>query len=745
MSDIARLTVALHANSAQFVSELRRSQQQAGRWRADISKAFKVAATASAAAATGLTVALSVVYKEQSALIDQTAKFADRIGVSTEALSQLRYAAELSGLGAKDLDMAMQRMTRRIAEAAAGSGEAAPALKQLGIDAQKLGQMTPDQQLHVLADAFKGVESQSERVRLAFKLFDSGGVAMINMLGNGSKSLKAMTDEADELGLTLTRVNAAKVEMANDAMTRVAATTKAFKQELTTQLAPVVASIGELFTENAKKHGGMSVFISEGLDTIYGAVGRVGDVYRGWVLIFAGIEAAWSKLKLSMLKGTVELSKGSFENSRSLVKVATAPFRTVIDQAAKHVDFFKSFKADLDSQLEKKQPTFIDVDKAKAEFEATQTEYLKLISTPLPSESIDTWIKTNRVKLQKLAEDYAAGVNKNDPDSPGEKIQTPAEKAAEKAAARKAEMEARAEERRRERLDQEKERSLEASRNEIDNIRQSFLDKSSLETEQWEERQEQLNAWRELELEAIKGNKAKILEVEMAHTDLTEKNYTNHRKNLEKLEDSKNQVRLQSAQKVFEGLGGMAKAFSGEQSNVYRVMFAAQKAYTLASVLLTSKDVISKAWNSAIFPFNLPAVGMAIAETGALKAAVSAIATPSYHTGGIAGEKADSPLKSNEIYAKLLKKEEILTENDPRHRNNLSFSSNTSTAPRAPNVIIHNNIAPGTATAEQDEAGQLHVFLEKADEYIGEAINGGWSKTGQAIENSLGASRVGYR
>lgn len=748
MSDIAKLTVALYANSAQFSSELRRSQQKANSWKVDVSKGFKVVSTAGAAAAVALTTALSVIYKEQAGLIDQTAKFADKIGVSTESLSQLRYAADLTGVGANNLDMSMQRMTRRIQEAAQGSGEAAPALKQMGIDAQELARKTPDQQLHILAAAFKDVESQSERVRLGFKLFDSGGVSMINMLGNGSDALHEMKSEADELGLTLKRVDAAKVEMANDSMTRISATTTAFKQELTTQLAPIVAEVGNLFTENGKKHGGMSLIISEGLDTIFGAVGKVGDGYRGWVLIFAGIEAAWKKLKLSMLQGTVELSKDSFENSRSLVKVATAPMRLVIDQAAKHVDIIKSLKNKIDAQLAKKQPTVIDVDKAKADFQIAQTEYLKLVKTPLPSKNIDDWITKSREKFQKLAEDYAAGINQNDPNAPATDFETPAQKAAAKAEAKKAEVVAAAEKRKNEALKREKERALESSRNEMDSIRQGFLEKSALEAEQWAERQEQLNTWRELEIEALKGNKAKIQEIEIAHTELTEKNYKNHRKNLEKIEDAKNQAKLQNAQKVFDGLGGLAKAFSGEQSKAYRVMFAAQKAYSLANVLLSSKEAISKAWASAAFPFNLPAVGMAIAETGALKAAVNAISMPSYHTGGIAGEKADSPLKSNEIYAKLLKKEEVLTENDPRHRNNIlnasSVSRNSQSDSKA-TIIIHNNAEPVAATTQIDEEGRIQIFLERADEYIAEAIGAGFSKTGLAIENNLGGSRAGYR
>ncbi|MCJ8337572.1 MAG: hypothetical protein MJK10_03795 [Pseudomonadales bacterium] len=730
MSDIAKLTVALYANSAQFSSELRKSQQKAGQWKKKVSGAFKAASVAAATSAVALTTALTAIYVRQASLIDQTAKFADRIGVSTEALSQLRYSAELTGLGASQLDMAMQRMTRRIAEAAQGSGEAAPAIKQLGLDAQKLGQMTPDQQLHTLADAFQNVGSQSERVRLAFKLFDSGGVAMINMLATGSDGLKDMAAEADALGITLSRVDAAKVEMANDAMTRVSATTTAFSQELTTQLAPIVAGIGEMFTENAKKHGGMSLFITEGLDSIFGAVGKVGDAYKGWVMIFAAIETAWAKLKASMIEGAFSVSPEAHSNTKSLVEIATAPMRAVVDAAAEHIDFFKSVQADINAQLAKKSPTIIDVESAKADYQAIKEEYLKLLNAPLPSENIDNWIQTNREKFQKLAEDYTNSLNGEKPGGSGTGGLTG--KAAE--AARKQE----------EKHAKEQQMRLERSRNEMDSVRQSFLEKSALEAEQWQQRQETLNVWREAEIEALKGNKERIRLIEEKHTDLTLKNHKDHQKNLEGIEDARNQVRLQSAEKVFDSMSGLAKVFSGEQSGIYKAMFVAQKAYSLASVLLSSKEAIGKAWASAAFPFNLPAVGMALAETGALSAAVSAVAMPTFHTGGIGGQAADSNstrLRNNEVYAKILKSEEVITDTDPRHRNNISSGGGNSA--RTFTIVINNNGEPVTATGFMDDEGKVQIFLEKADKHIAEGIHGGFGETAMAIENVLGGSRAG--
>lgn len=88
------------------------------------------------------------------------------------------------------------------------------------------------------------------------------------------------------------------------------------------------------------------------------------------------------------------------------------------------------------------------------------------------------------------------------------------------------------------------------------------------------------------------------------------------------------QAKLQGTSDTFGTMADLARTFAGEQSGIYRAMFAAQKAFSLASVMMSSADAIGKAWNSATFPANLPAVAMTMAETGALQALVQGIAMP---------------------------------------------------------------------------------------------------------------------
>jgi len=176
---------------------------------------------------------------------DELAKTADKLGVTTQALAGLRHAAELTGVSTGTMDMALQRFTRRAAEAAKGTGEAKGALRELGIDAESIVRLPLDEQMNIVAEAMSGVESQSDRVRLAMKLFDSEGVALVNTLGGGADALKAMTEEAAHLGLTLSRTDTAQMEAANDAITRLKGVFEGLTNQLGLAFAPIITFVAD--------------------------------------------------------------------------------------------------------------------------------------------------------------------------------------------------------------------------------------------------------------------------------------------------------------------------------------------------------------------------------------------------------------------------------------------------------------------------------------------------------------------
>lgn len=258
MASVGSLTINLRANTAKFKQDMRQSTKEVQSFGSKVGKALASAragffAVAAAAAATTL------VFRKLSADIDSTAKVADKLGATIQELTTLRQAAAEAGVAATTLDMAIQRMTRRLSEAAIGTGEAQGAIKELGLDAKALRDAGPLGALVMIADAMKQVESQADKVRLSFKLFDSEGVALVNIIGEGSDKLREMEGFIDGVG-TISRSAAAEMEQLNDALSRLGTTiSEASKRGA----GGVAAFLNPLIEAVAEARRGVALLISE--------------------------------------------------------------------------------------------------------------------------------------------------------------------------------------------------------------------------------------------------------------------------------------------------------------------------------------------------------------------------------------------------------------------------------------------------------------------------------------------------
>jgi hypothetical protein len=242
----------------------------------------------SAVAAVAGALGIGLLIRNSFKAIDALAKTSAKLGIATEALVGLRHAAERTGVASNTLDMALQRMTRRIAEAAQGTGEAKSALKELGLDAQALAAMSPDQAFTAITAAMEGVTRQSDKVRLAFKLFDSEGVNLVNTMALGESGLSAMALEAQELGLIISNVDARKIEAAGDAFSNVGKATEGIANQVSIGLAPAVEGLSKLFIQNTKDMIGFGTMSDAVLSGVKDAVVILGDTW--WTLRFVYLE-----------------------------------------------------------------------------------------------------------------------------------------------------------------------------------------------------------------------------------------------------------------------------------------------------------------------------------------------------------------------------------------------------------------------------------------------------------------------
>src|SRR5919106_455892 len=180
-----------------------------------------------------------------------------RSGSASRPLRELRFAAKASGVEQQTLDMALQRFTRRAAEAAQGTGEAKDALAQLGITLRDQdGHLRRSEDLLAdVADAFAGIEDPAERVRLAFKLFDSEGVELVNLLADGSSALEEMRERARDLGIVLDEHLVRDAERARTELDTLSQVISANLTRAALEAAPIIADLSSWLAEVAGSAG----------------------------------------------------------------------------------------------------------------------------------------------------------------------------------------------------------------------------------------------------------------------------------------------------------------------------------------------------------------------------------------------------------------------------------------------------------------------------------------------------------
>lgn len=171
---------------------------------------------------------------------DEVNKLNQKLNISTEALSQYRYVAQMTGTTFETWTGAMQKLSIRVSEATRGEGEAVKVLKELGIEANAFSKLKPDEQFEVIADRLLDVKDNTDKVRIANKLFEEGGVSLLQSITNGSDGLRSMRQEAHDLGLTLSQSEAQTFSDFNDSLAKMNTSLKGLTQEIVIKSAPAI-------------------------------------------------------------------------------------------------------------------------------------------------------------------------------------------------------------------------------------------------------------------------------------------------------------------------------------------------------------------------------------------------------------------------------------------------------------------------------------------------------------------------
>lgn len=144
------------------------------------------------------------------------------------------------------------------------------------------------------------------------------------------------------------------------------------------------------------------------------------------------------------------------------------------------------------------------------------------------------------------------------------------------------------------------------------------------------------------QLERLRQAKAAEVEVIGGYQALEERMAQEHAGRMQQIEAAKNQALLQSGANVFGSLADATRQFAGEQSGIYKTMFAASKAFAIAQSIIAIQQGIAQAAANP-WPANIGAMASVAAATAGLVSNIASVTL-----GG--GRQYGGPVSSGSAY-----------------------------------------------------------------------------------------------
>ena len=385
MATIATLTFDLIGESSKLRADLQKASRSTKSWADQTRQSINTAGKVFAGIAVSAGVSMAAIYASTAKTADQLGKFSDRVGEAPGKIQGLRRAATLTGQSTEAMDSALEKMSKRLGEAANGTGEAAKYLKEYGLNTKEFLSLSPADQFGKISDKVNELSTQQEKAAASNAFFSRSGLGLVNTMALGSEGLKDITQEVKDYGLELTRIDIAKIEAANDSWFRASEVLDGFGQRLTAELAPIVESLANEFLNAAKEAGGLGSVANKVVEYMVVAVGTAADTVRA-------LQIAWSGVKLVVAGAVSKIVSGMAEADRAVSAFLNA--LPGIESKPSQV---------LSNISEALKSTYEDIDRDLA----------KLAFSPIPSEKIEKFVADIQSKATAAAKKVAAASKKN--------------------------------------------------------------------------------------------------------------------------------------------------------------------------------------------------------------------------------------------------------------------------------------------------------------------------------------------
>jgi len=196
-------------------------------------------------------------FKSIADSVDKNTKFADSLGFAFESFQHWQQLATEAGISNDQFNTVLRRMTNNVGEAALGLGMAGDAFEFMNIEIKELMKLKPDQQLLAIGAALQKVENQSIKVAFARDIFGRAGSDFLKIFEQGTDAILENIKLFDEMGLAISRVDAARIEQANDSLARTSTILGVVAKLITGELSDGFTSLNGMLLDFVRKEDGI--------------------------------------------------------------------------------------------------------------------------------------------------------------------------------------------------------------------------------------------------------------------------------------------------------------------------------------------------------------------------------------------------------------------------------------------------------------------------------------------------------
>ena len=252
---------------------------------------FAAKLTAVAAAAGGALLALTNKTADYGDELDKTSM---KMGVSTEALQEMRFASEQMGVDASTLERSMYNLNREIGRGEDASASTQQALEQLNVEAENA-----DEAFTQTVTALSEMEDQQDRTALASEIFGSRMARdLLPIIEQGGEEFEQLRDRAQELGIVMDEDAIEQSVEFHDTMHEVREVLAAVIRDIAMRFMPSFQNFLEWMLENIPKVQHVFWFLGETVRIVSEAIGEtINRILDSISPITEVVEGFWDELK----------------------------------------------------------------------------------------------------------------------------------------------------------------------------------------------------------------------------------------------------------------------------------------------------------------------------------------------------------------------------------------------------------------------------------------------------------------